>query len=141
MKRGPKCTICEHDNRAEIELALANKVPYRTVTKRFGVGKDTCSNHKRHHMTPELLTRLKATGADQPVDLERARTLLRTLEMLEAKTRGNLEEAEIAAREAVAMTGQEDPAAQAALAAVLSVVGLYLFEHAFVMAPQEVPNS
>ncbi|MSR35362.1 MAG: 4Fe-4S ferredoxin [Gemmatimonadetes bacterium] len=29
----------------------------------------------------------------------------------------------------------------AALAAVLSLVGLYLYEYAFVMAPQEVPNS
>ena len=28
-----------------------------------------------------------------------------------------------------------------AVAALLSVVGLYLYEHAFVMAPQEVPNS
>jgi Fe-S-cluster-containing dehydrogenase component/formate-dependent nitrite reductase membrane component NrfD len=29
----------------------------------------------------------------------------------------------------------------AALAAVLAVVGLYLYEHAFVMAPQRIPNS
>ncbi|MCB0214901.1 MAG: 4Fe-4S ferredoxin, partial [Anaerolineae bacterium] len=28
-----------------------------------------------------------------------------------------------------------------AAAAVLTVIGLYLFEYAFVMAPQEVPNS
>ena len=27
------------------------------------------------------------------------------------------------------------------LAGVLSIVGLYLYEHAFVMAPQEIPNS
>ncbi|MGH2543846.1 MAG: 4Fe-4S ferredoxin, partial [Ardenticatenaceae bacterium] len=31
--------------------------------------------------------------------------------------------------------------AWAAFAAIASVVGLYLFEHAFVMAPQEIPNS
>lgn len=29
----------------------------------------------------------------------------------------------------------------AAFAGVLAIIGLYLFEHAFVMAPQEVPNS
>ena len=28
-----------------------------------------------------------------------------------------------------------------AVAAVLAVIGLYFYEHAFVMAPQEVPNS
>jgi Fe-S-cluster-containing dehydrogenase component/formate-dependent nitrite reductase membrane component NrfD len=31
--------------------------------------------------------------------------------------------------------------AAAALAAVLAIVGLYAYEHAFVMAPQEIPNS
>ena len=31
--------------------------------------------------------------------------------------------------------------AWASLAGLLSLVGLYLFEHAFVMAPQEIPNS
>jgi hypothetical protein len=28
-----------------------------------------------------------------------------------------------------------------ALAGVLSIVGLYFYEYAFVMAPQEIPNS
>jgi formate-dependent nitrite reductase membrane component NrfD len=28
-----------------------------------------------------------------------------------------------------------------AIAAVLAIVGLYMYEHAFVMAPQEIPNS
>jgi len=28
-----------------------------------------------------------------------------------------------------------------ALAAIAAIAGLYLFEYAFVMAPQEVPNS
>ena len=34
------------------------------------------------------------TGKTEDVDTDRARTLLRTLEMLEAKTRGNLDENE-----------------------------------------------
>ena len=29
----------------------------------------------------------------------------------------------------------------AVMAVLLSLVGFYLYEHAFVMAPQEVPNS
>jgi len=33
-----------------------------------------------------------------------------------------------------------EPAAAAA-AGVLTAIGLYAYEHAFVMAPQEVPNS
>jgi len=32
-------------------------------------------------------------------------------------------------------------AGQAAPAALLAIVGLYLYEHVFVMAPQKVPNS
>jgi hypothetical protein len=29
----------------------------------------------------------------------------------------------------------------AAVAGLLAVIGLYMFEHAFIMAPPEVPNS
>jgi Fe-S-cluster-containing dehydrogenase component/formate-dependent nitrite reductase membrane component NrfD len=34
-----------------------------------------------------------------------------------------------------------DPAGLGAIAGMLTLVGLYLFEHAFVMAPQNIPNS
>ena len=40
----------------------------------------------------------------------------------------------------LALLAQGSPAA-AGVAALCAVIGLYLFEHAFVMAPQEVPNS
>jgi Fe-S-cluster-containing dehydrogenase component/formate-dependent nitrite reductase membrane component NrfD len=41
----------------------------------------------------------------------------------------------------VAALGGSISFALVAIAAIAAIVGLYLFEHAFVMAPQEVPNS
>ncbi|MSP54640.1 MAG: 4Fe-4S dicluster domain-containing protein [Myxococcales bacterium] len=38
-------------------------------------------------------------------------------------------------------SGAEGPRLLVALAGLLACVGLYLYEHAFVMAPQEIPNS
>lgn len=73
MKRGPACTICEHPNRAEIELALANAVPCRIIAKRFECHKDAAWRHGNKHMDAELKARLKTSGQDQPVDLERLR--------------------------------------------------------------------
>jgi len=41
----------------------------------------------------------------------------------------------------LAMLGGGVTLALMGLAALAAIVGLYLFEHAFVMAPQEIPNS
>lgn len=42
---------------------------------------------------------------------------------------------------AVGIVSGGQPAVISALAAVCAIVGLYLYEYAFVMAPQEIPNS
>jgi hypothetical protein len=73
MKRGPKCSICEHDHRAEIEFALANRVPYRRVAVQFQVSADAAGRHSRNHMDAALKARLMTTGTDSPVDLEQLR--------------------------------------------------------------------
>lgn len=73
MKRGPACKICEHSQRAEIELALANEVPARIIARRFECHHQAAWRHKKNHMSADLVKRLKISGHDQPVDLERLR--------------------------------------------------------------------
>ncbi|MEJ8568274.1 hypothetical protein [Elongatibacter sediminis] len=73
MKRGPACLSCEHAQRAELELGLANHVPLRILSKRFGISPNALCSHRKNHMDAELLARLKTTGSDEPIDLEQLR--------------------------------------------------------------------
>ena len=72
-KREPRCAVCRSSHRAEVELSLANDVSCRIVGNRYGLHKDACWRHKTLHMSPELRARLKATGANEPVDLDKLR--------------------------------------------------------------------
>ncbi|WP_288131783.1 hypothetical protein [Microbulbifer sp.] len=67
------CTICDHNNRAEIELGLANRVPVRVLATRYEISKDAAYRHRNNHMPDALLQKLRTTGKDQPVDLEQLR--------------------------------------------------------------------
>jgi hypothetical protein len=47
---GRACTICSHDNRPGIELALAQRTPYRKIAERFGVSVTSLRRHKLNHV-------------------------------------------------------------------------------------------
>ena len=49
MGRSRLCTICNHERRAQIELALVHQVPTRVLAKRFGLSRDALYRHKRNH--------------------------------------------------------------------------------------------
>lgn len=68
-----RCQVCEHPHRAEVELGLANKIACRILAKRHGLDKDAIWRHGNKHMAAKLKARLMATGADDPVDLDRLR--------------------------------------------------------------------
>jgi hypothetical protein len=71
--RGSRCTICDHVDRASIELGLANKVPIRVLGKRYRVHQDAVYRHGRNHMPPELHAQLMTRGRMTPMELENLR--------------------------------------------------------------------
>jgi len=42
------CKACLHERRAEIDQAIKEGIPYRTIAERFGLGIATIWRHKRH---------------------------------------------------------------------------------------------
>ncbi|TYT27255.1 hypothetical protein FZO89_13880 [Luteimonas viscosa] len=73
MARGSPCRICDHPDRASIELGLANKVPIRVLGKRYGVSADSVWRHGQRHMSAELHGQLQTRGRMTPQDLENLR--------------------------------------------------------------------
>ena len=70
---GRRCQTCEHPQRAQIDLALARKVPVRQLEKRFGLSKDSLSRHKREHLSPQMQAALQVSTRPSDVDLEALR--------------------------------------------------------------------
>ena len=56
MKRsvGPRCTICNHPARPQIDLAIATGLSKRAVAERFGVSRDAVWRHAQAHLTAEM---------------------------------------------------------------------------------------
>jgi hypothetical protein len=46
----PRCKACQHPNRAEIDISLAEKVPYTRIESQFGVPYRSLANHHRKHL-------------------------------------------------------------------------------------------
>ena len=51
---GPRCTICNHPARPQIDLAIATGVAKRAVAERFGVSRDAVWRHAQAHLTAEM---------------------------------------------------------------------------------------
>lgn len=71
--KGPACRVCEHPDRASIELGVANKVPIRVLGKRYGLSADSVWRHSKNHMSAELHGHLMTRGRMTPEDLENLR--------------------------------------------------------------------
>lgn len=70
-KRGPACQVCKSERRAEIEVALINHVPLRTIGARFSLTKDVVSRHGRLHMTAAGRAALLTNQRPSAIDLEK----------------------------------------------------------------------
>lgn len=70
------CTVCAHDERHLINVALVRRAPYRAIALQHGVSKDALARHSREHL-PELL--VKATRS---VEAANADDLLSRVEAL-----------------------------------------------------------
>src|SRR5690242_20772650 len=51
---GPRCTICNHPARPQIDLAIATGVAKRAVAERFGVSRDAVWRHGQTHLTAAM---------------------------------------------------------------------------------------
>jgi len=65
------CTICIHDQRAEMDQALAAGKPFRYVAERFGTSSSALFRHKRDHLAPRLARALEAANGTRAADLVR----------------------------------------------------------------------
>ncbi|MBJ6978058.1 hypothetical protein [Luteimonas sp. MC1895] len=73
MTKANGCKVCDHPDRASIELGLANKVPIRVLGKRYGLSADSVWRHGQRHMSAELHGQLMTRGRMTPQDLENLR--------------------------------------------------------------------
>ncbi len=83
-----KCTICEHDERHAIDVALVQREAYRNIAERHGLSTGSLSRHTREHL-PELLAKAK-----DAVEVAEADSLLERIEGLYKRTEAILEAAE-----------------------------------------------
>src|SRR5438067_8035624 len=51
---GPRCTICNHTARPQIDLAIATGFSKRAVAERFHVSRDAVWRHAQAHLTAEM---------------------------------------------------------------------------------------
>ena len=79
--KGQRCNVCEHPDRASIELGIANKFPVRVLGKRYGISADSVWRHGQKHMSPELRSQLMTRGRMTPQDLENLRVTESGLEL------------------------------------------------------------
>ena len=75
IKKGRECGACAHPDRASIELGLANRIPLRTLSKRYGLSIDAIHRHRHKHCSPELIASLVTRGRITEIDLEHVRTV------------------------------------------------------------------
>lgn len=78
------CKCCDHPQATEIDRALLERVPYRDISKRFGVSIMTISRHANLHLKPALEEAKKIfTEQKQVAYQNRVKTALDTLHVLD----------------------------------------------------------
>jgi hypothetical protein len=60
------CTVCHHQTRHGIELALVHRTPLRVIADRYNVSKDALYRHRKLHLTAAM--RAALLTASKPID-------------------------------------------------------------------------
>jgi hypothetical protein len=63
------CTVCAHDERHSINVALVQREPYRAIARRYGLGRDALARHAREHLPKLLVKSSRAVEAARADDL------------------------------------------------------------------------
>jgi hypothetical protein len=82
------CSICDHDERHAIDVALVSREPYRSIARRYEVSKDALSRHTQVHI-PEYLAQAK-----RAVEVAEADSLLERVEVLYKRVEKKLDDVE-----------------------------------------------
>lgn len=67
-KKGPRCTVCQHDERWRIELLRAGGASLDSLATKFGLSRDAIHRHWQHHVSDEVKASYLA-GPAQLADL------------------------------------------------------------------------
>jgi hypothetical protein len=66
---GRVCTICSHEERHQINVALVHREPYRHIAARHGVSTGALQRHSREHLPALLVKAYEAIERDDAEDL------------------------------------------------------------------------
>jgi len=69
--KGRRCTICQHPQRPNIDLAIATGISRRLIAARFKVSADAAWRHGREHLTPEIRAALATKVLVREGDMRR----------------------------------------------------------------------
>src|SRR5882724_9294196 len=69
--KGRRCTICQHPQRPNIDLAIATGISRRLIAARFKVSADAEWRHGREHLTPEIRAALATKVLAREGDMHR----------------------------------------------------------------------
>ena len=83
-----RCSVCEHDDLAEINSALASNEPLRTIADRWSVSKMALIRHRNQHLP---VSQLKAKEAEE---VARADDLFDQVRDLQERALATLDRAE-----------------------------------------------
>ncbi len=108
------CTICAHEDRAEINEALLAGEPYRSIAKRYEASESAVYRHKLEHLPVTL------TKAQDAAEVAQADDLLEQVRSLQARALTILGKAEQAGDLRTALTGVREARACLELLAKLS---------------------
>src|SRR5947209_8173910 len=65
-----QCTVCKHDRRHQIEVALTHGMSRRVIARRFGVGEFAIGRHARNHLSAAMRAAILTAERPSAVDLE-----------------------------------------------------------------------
>jgi hypothetical protein len=66
---GRTCTICSHDERHQINVALVQREPYRHIASRHNISTGALQRHSREHLPALLVKACEAIERDDAEDL------------------------------------------------------------------------
>jgi hypothetical protein len=69
--KGRRCTICQHPQRPNIDLAIATGISRQLIAARFKVSADAAWRHGRAHLTPEIRAALATKVLAREGDMRR----------------------------------------------------------------------
>ena len=100
-----KCSVCEHDDLAEIEYALASNEALRTIADRWSVSKTDLMRHRNQHLPASVIEEVREAEEGAPANEEDAPAdkLLDEVCDLQKRTLTIFEEAEEAEELSVAL--------------------------------------